>query len=107
MPRQLLVAYVLGLTLLLLVAACGGGEPTEPDSLRQVRGLIVLVTPRSLTEVETLRLRDGDGKVWTFTAEGPLEFTPSHLREHQLLGQLVVVTYVARGNVLVAVKVTD
>jgi hypothetical protein len=72
-----------------------------------VQGQIVLVTPRSLTEVETLRLRDGDGKVWTFTAEGPLEFTPSHLREHQLLGQRVLVTYLAKGDILVAVKVTD
>jgi hypothetical protein len=67
----------------------------------------VLVTPRSLTEVETLRIRDGDGKIWTFTTQGPLEITPSHLREHQLLGQSVVVTYVAKGDRLVAVKVTD
>ena len=108
MPRQLLVTAALGLVLLFLVAACGGGGgPTEPDSPRQVRGLIVLVTPRSLTELETLQIRDGDGKVWTFTTAGPVEVTPSHLREHQLLGQSVVVTYVAKGNVLVAVKIED
>ena len=108
MPRQLAVAAVLGLVILFLAAACGGGGgPTEPDSPQQVRGQIVLVTPRSLTELETLQIRDGDGKVWTFTAEGPLEFTPSHLREHQLLGQSVVVTYVAKGDALVAVKIED
>jgi hypothetical protein len=67
----------------------------------------VLVTPRSLTEVEALHIRDAGGKVWTFTTEGPVEFTPSHLREHQLLGQPVVVTYVAKGDTLVAVKIED
>jgi hypothetical protein len=57
--------------------------------------------------VETLRIRDGDGKIWTFITEGPVQVTPSHLREHQLLGQRVLVTYVAKGDALVAVKVTD
>ena len=92
--------------MLLLVGACGGG-PTGVESPRQVRGVIVLVTPRSLTEVETLRIRDGDGKVWTFTTQGPVDFTPSHLREHQLLGQAVLVTYVAKADTLVAVKIED
>jgi hypothetical protein len=67
----------------------------------------VLVTPRSLTEVETLRIRDAGGKIWTFTTQGPLEFTPSHLLSHQLQGQSVLVTYVAKGDALVAVKIED
>jgi hypothetical protein len=45
--------------------------------------------------------------VWTFTTQGPVEITPSHLREHQLLGQAVLVTYVAKGDKLVALEVRD
>lgn len=107
-PWQLGVAAAVGLALLLLVAACGGGGGrTGAESPRQVRGLIVLVTPRSLTEVETLRIRDGAGRVWTFTTQGPVEITPSHLLQHQLQGESVLVIYIAKGDTLVAVKVTD
>jgi hypothetical protein len=93
---------------LVLLAACedtrsnaGGG-----DSL-QVRGHIVEVVGRSITEVETLRIRDSDERSWTFTTEGFIGFSPAHLREHQLFGQTVLVTYVAKGDILVAVDVAD
>ena len=36
-----------------------------------VRGVVVEAVDRDLAEIETLRIRDGDGRVWTFTTEGP------------------------------------
>jgi hypothetical protein len=79
---------------LVLVLACGGnGAAANPDATEQVHGHVVEVVARNITEVETLRIRDESGQVWVFTTEGFAGFTPSHLREHQLFGQAVVVSY--------------
>lgn len=96
---------------LLLAIACGGGQATatadagEPG--RQVRGHIVEVVARNITEIESVSIRDQDGRRWTFTTEGYTGVTPAHLREHQLFGQQVVVSYVEREDRLVAVKIGD
>ena len=100
--------------LLLLLLSCGGGDAIvatrPPDSgaiSGQVEGLVVEVIGRNIVELETLRIRTSDEQVWSFTSEGPLAFSPSHLREHLLFGQKVVVSYVSRGESLVAVEITD
>ncbi len=49
------------------------------------------VVARNITEVETLRLLGEDDREYRFTSEGFVGFTPSHLREHQLFGQPVIV----------------
>ncbi len=87
-------------TLLLLLAACGNGE-------QSVQGIITDVQPRSLTELATLTVRDDAGQLWTFETDGPVGFTPSHLREHMLTGQPVVVDYEDKGERLLAVRITD
>ena len=70
--------------------------------------MVVEVVGRSITELDSLRIRDEAGKEWTFASdEGFVGFTPSHLREHQLMGATVVVTYVRQGDTLVAVDVGD
>ena len=98
----------------LMLLACGSGDnagaaltlsPGEAGG--KVEGLVVEVVGRNIVELETLRIRTPDDKVWTFTAEGPLEFSPSHLREHQLFGETVTVSYVRRGELLVAVEIGD
>ena len=103
-----------GLLLLLLLLACGGGDAsgtTLPQdsgaTTGQVEGLVVEVVGRNIVELETLRIRTSDKQVWTFTSEGPLAFSPSHLREHQLFGLRVVVSYARRGKSLVAVEISD
>ncbi len=100
--------------LLLLLLSCGGGDAIvatgPPDSgpiTGQVEGLVVEVVGRNIVELETLRIRTSDEQVWSFTSEGPLAFSPSHLREHQLFGQKVVVSYVSHGKSLVVVEITD
>ena len=102
------VFWTLALTLILLLA-CGENSATEkagPEG--QVRGLVVEVVNRSISELETLRIRDETGKIWSFTgADGFIGITPSHLREHQLLGGSVLVTYVGEGDALVALDIGD
>ena len=100
--------------ILALIIACGGNSPDlgSPDMDNpkggQVRGMVLEVVGRNIVELETLRIRDETGKEWTFgAAQGFVGFSPSHLREHQLAGESVVVTYVTRGGELVAVDITD
>ena len=72
-----------------------------------VRGVVLEAVDRDIAEIETLRIRDGDGQLWTFTTEEPLEKNGAHLRLHQVLGQTIEVQYVERGGRLVAVGLRD
>ena len=81
-------------------AACDTGE-------MRIRGMVLEVVARNITEVETLRLLGEDDREYHFTSEGFVGFSPSHLREHQLFGQPVIVSYVQKGGQLVAVAITD
>lgn len=101
-------AALLGMAAILVVA-CGGRSTTvqaEPGG--QVRGMVLELVDRSITEVETLRVQDEAGKIWAFVGvEGFIGTSPSHVREHQLMGLSVLVTYVRKGDKLVATTVGD
>ena len=93
---SILLAAALALTM-----ACGGGENT-------VRGVVIEVEARSISEVAFLTIEEeGSGKVWTFQADGPVGFTPSHIREHMFQGQAVTVRFQERDGLFFAVLVTD
>ncbi len=99
-----------GLSLIVLAAAAlaltlsgCSGQPRE-----QVRGHVVDVVVRNFIEVESLRIRDEAGTIWSFRgADGFIGFTPSHVKEHQLQGLSVLVSYVREGETLVAVHLAD
>ena len=89
-------------------AACGqSGASGSVGGEAQIRGRVLEVVARNITEVETLRLLGEDNQEYRFTSEGFTGFTPSHLREHQLFGQSVVVSYLHKDGQLVAVAITD
>ena len=115
-PVQLMPRWAVGRPAILcltfamvLASSCGGskdGEVVPPSG--QVSGLVVQVFGKNILELDRLRIRDETGKEWEFTAvDGFIWFTPSHLREHQLSGLPVVVTYEVRGDELVALKIDD
>ena len=94
--------------MLALSLACGGREgPSGSNGPEWVSGIVVEVVDRNFSEIERLRVRGPDGTIWSFTTEGPVGISPSHLREHQVFGQSVTVFYVTKGDVLVAVDVAD
>ncbi len=91
----------LAAAVLLIAVACGGsGE-------KSVTGLVVEAVERNLVEIELLRVRDADGRVFAFTTEGPVGINAAHLRQHQVLGERVVVTYTEQNGSLIATDVSD
>ena len=100
--RSVWAVVLLAAALALTLAGC------SVQDREQVRGHVVDVVVRNFTEVESLRIRDEAGKIWDFKgAEGFIGFTPSHVKEHQLQGLSVLVSYVEEGGVLVAVHLAD
>ncbi len=86
---------------LLVAVACGGGGE------KSVTGLVLEAVERDLVEIELLRVRDADGRVWEFTTEGPVGINAAHLRQHQVLGERVVVAYTEENGRLIATDVRD
>jgi hypothetical protein len=88
------------------LVACG--DDTARDS-GTVRGFITEVTGSSLTEFETLALEDDNGTTWLFESNGKsfLGFTPSHLREHMVQGQAIVVKFHHENEVLLVDEISD
>ena len=82
----------------LLAAICisVGCQPAAGDGA--VVGQVVEVTARSLVEVETLTIVTSDGQEWDFEGGEFPGFTPSHLEEHQALGEPVKVVYVRQED---------
>ncbi len=98
--KKMALAVVVVGPLLLIAAACGGGD-------KEVMGLVLEAVERDLAEIELLRVRDDDGRVWEFFTEGPVGVSAAHLRQHQLAGERVLVTYREEGGRLIAVAVGD
>ena len=99
--KKLAGGMMAGALLLLVAAACRG------DSDKQMAGLVLEAVERNLVEIELLRVRDEDGRVWEFTTEGNVGISAAHLRQHLLLGERVSVTYRREGGRLIAMDVGD
>ena len=111
-PRQRAISLGAAVLIVALSWGCGSGSDLSgSEEAQRVEGLVVEVVDRNIEEVESLRVRDQSGMLWTFTTEGYAGFTPAHLREHQLFGSQVVVSYRSEkgpdGDRLVAVDITD
>ena len=93
----------------LAAAGCSGGATTEVDVPREsVRGVVVRVEARSLTELEFMDVRDDTGFVWRFRPGIAYRgFTPAHLREHMVQGLPVTVVYRWKEGAPLMEDVTD
>ena len=80
------------IALLAAIFMAVGCQPPSGDGA--VVGHVVKVTARSLVEVESLTIVTSDGEEWEFAGGEFPGFTPSHLEEHQALGEPVRVYYV-------------
>ena len=103
--RAFLIAAVMAMAIVL--SGCGGGATGTQAVQQVVRGEIMDVKARDLLRIESLTVRGPDGRTWVFESRGPLEFTPSHVREHMVLGHQVEVTFHEEDGVLVADRLAD
>ena len=77
------------------------------NSIQTVSGLVIMVEARAITEIKLVRIIDEEGITWNFTTIRPLDFTPSHLREHMVRGDPVTVTFRKVDDLLVAERLED
>ena len=87
---------------LLVALACGGG-----GGGKTVTGTVLEAVERNLVEIELLRVRDRAGRVWDFTTEGNVGISAAHLRQHQVLGDGIVVMYEEKDGRLIATDIRD
>ena len=94
--------------LVLALPACGPGqEGVAAGASETVRGVVLAVEAKSLTEIDTLTVADEAGVTWHFEAGDYKGFPPSHLREHMVQGSPVSVTFRREEGVLIIEGVTD
>ena len=105
----LLTVLVLMTLLALVSPGCGDGAdaPTGVPKSETVNEHVLQVKAASLIELESLTVEDDKGVTWTFEAAGVLELTPSHLRQHMVLGESVTVTFHRENDTLVIDAITD
>lgn len=92
---------------MVIAPACGGEQEPETPLLETVTGIVLEVVPTSIVVTGTLRVKDENGRVWSFDGRDYRGFTPSHLREHMLLGLGVVVRFHRDGAILKVVEIRD
>ena len=81
---------------------------TNKSTMKIDRGLVSGVSALNLATVNWFEIEAENGIVIRFRAEGSLgEFTPSHLRQHMITGQPVLVSFVIRKGEKIAIKVED
>jgi hypothetical protein len=103
-PARRLLGAILAAVVLLPIAL--GCEPT----LRQETGIVVEVESPALGRVDSFRLLTTGGQVLTFDTSSLAfrpEFPAAHLIEHQVIGDLIVVTYRQDGQRLVVTQLDD
>ena len=79
-----------------LTAACAPAPPPSEGETRTFVGHVADVRARSLAELESILVTDASGASLRFRAEEGRrfqEFSPSHAREHMLMGEPVEVLY--------------
>ena len=93
--------------LIVMLASCA------PD-FRTVEGYVTSVEGAAITEIKSFALQKSGGGPIRFTTETGIfdlssgrEVTPSHLREHMLLGQAVSVRYYESDGVFIAISIED
>src|SRR6185369_613979 len=91
----------------ILWSACG------PPATHEMQGLLIDVQSHELLHADEVTVRDNSGVVRTFrvspevatNAEAP--FSASHLRQHMIIAQPVVVEYQETNDGLLAKRIRD
>jgi hypothetical protein len=97
---------------LLLLGGCNGLRPGA-DALHESRGVLVDVQSREIQNAQSVTLREPTGTVRTFQVSADVANNPdhpntaSHLRQHMLAGDPVVVVYRESSEGAIAIRILD
>ena len=103
------IVSILLLAITIAAAACVDDPDDHATPPMSFSGLILEFKQGSLLEFESIRVINDTGTVMEFHSGGRRfsHFTPSHIREHMLLGQGVVVSYREDAGAFHIVDITD
>ena len=90
--------------LAIVILSCAADLPVDQSTYTTstVTGLVVDLESTSLIDLYSLTVVDGSHIEWYFLADGYKGFTPSHLKQHMLLGDPVaVVFHIESGEMLI------
>ena len=104
-----IVSTILLVLTIATAADCEDDSDDQTTSPSVFSGLILELVPMTLLEFESIKVVDELGAVMEFHSGGRRfsHFTPSHIREHMVLGHGVVVSYREDGGVFHIVEITD
>ena len=91
------------------MGACDGVSEETAEGRHSFSGTVTNFSAKSLLELESVTVASETGVVLDFHAGGRRyeEFTPSHVREHMVLGHPVEVIYQRSGDMLLMVSLRD
>ena len=91
------------------LSGCDQAAEETAEDYSSFTGTVHDFEAKSLLELESIAVANESGEVREFLADGRRfeEFTPAHVREHMVLGDLVEVTYRESGGRLLIVSLRD
>ena len=105
---RIVLILIPSILLIFMTVSCLPNKNSNETNLTQeIRGHVVRVVPRNISEFETLQIKSQTQKYYEFTSQGFTGFTPSHIKEHQLFGQTLLVKYVNENGKLIAISLED
>ena len=94
--------------LLMFSTSCDRSIQETHNENHRVIGLITEIKDISLRDINFFKLTDFNGSEFIFhMPQIKREFTPSHLRQHMILGDPVIVTYVKNNDIWEVINIED
>lgn len=88
------ISYIISIILFLILVTLSCGSENEIQGVNFVSGYVVNVESLSLKQLKSFELVDKNDHKIFFVVQGDLgKFSPSHMRQHMLLGESIIVKY--------------
>ena len=98
--------YTILVIALLIFTSCTQSDDTQNEKI--IEGYVTNVSAANLLNVDWFEIETKSGKVMRFEVTGSLgSFTPSHMRQHMLIGDPISITYYEKGEKFNASLVED
>ena len=77
---------------------------TNPE-ISTISGTVIDVHAPSMLKIDSVVLRDDEGNIWLFSADGYSGISASHLQQHMVQGERINVRYHRRNESLTIVDI--